>query len=944
MEDLVDPEATGTISPQAIERRMEKEFGITRMITRDRGVAILLASVRGTIEELLRRVRRDEVARRRQVLRGGVAAATDDNKDGNTTREQFAKSPPCPGLILLRHCANLSDNRKKLLANRAPTLLLRILLDILNAMNRSPGTSASSRKRSSTFDFGSSHSMDVDTAAEGSSNAPPASTRNKVHHVEGNPTTDALQEIIEMLASDISAEISEESASSSLVSRKMAKGTSLGSLTNLNQLDSEAAPVGQRDDEDRTLPLVMKSLHSMELSPPLRKVIAKLLPFLTYGQVSQSKELASYFLRYVNLDNLGLMEEASSSGEQQQGNNDYVLMNTFVETAINLPAVSVCDNLRKELISNGFVDKVRAFLMKDAPSQPPPWSPALYPKSAKKLSEKKLSELREAWRSYFDRPGLAASFKILTGLSSRHTLTQSLLSDVSSVGLECIEEEGGKEDDSLNLLTLSHWMESTSDNTASGIQNPNGILAETLLDALKEDNESTSEKIGNVRKKTRDRKRELAEERRNKALVGMSAFGTLAGSAVSRAAAASSTSPSAAQGNAAESSASDNNRSMFASMFSLLAPSASSTSSSQPRTTRASSAAAASATTGQQGQQHQPPKPQPSWMAEMEAMADEAGVTCAVCQEGRTLQPSELLGLYAYMKKVTMPTSQGGGKGDIDGTALLLSLPISLPKSLSGGGSTDVKVLFSKARSAANALEGSSHALSASMAASANSITGSSSSSRTNYYITTVSAGNAIHCSCHKKAKTADRNHPKAPKSKSVFAIIPYSFQYFGPHRFDLPDFLFSLFMYKTTGEWEGASLRNSRVTCNVILPLVSSKTSRVPLMTVETALMEYNTICTNTLGARPKSILWNCLHDIRFLLLRMAHGEALNADCGGGSSSSNFLLLLYQLYSADMFAQNAEVSFTPAGVAFSQVDCSLTSSHDDSMTKVWRFQGTHEA
>ena len=114
--------------------------------------------------------------------------------------------------------------------------------------------------------------------------------------------------------------------------------------------------------------------------------------------------------------------------------------------------------------------------------------------------------------------------------------------------------------------------------------------------------------------------------------------------------------------------------------------------------------------------------------------------------------------------------------------------------------------------------------------------------------------------------------------------------------------------------------------------------------MTVETALMEYNTICTNTLGARPKSILWNCLHDIRFLLLRMAHGEALNADCGGGSSSSNFLLLLYQLYSADMFAQNAEVSFTPAGVAFSQVDCSLTSSHDDSMMKVWRYRGTHEA
>lgn len=109
------------------------------------------------------------------------------------------------------------------------------------------------------------------------------------------------------------------------------------------------------------------------------------------------------------------------------------------------------------------------------------------------------------------------------------------------------------------------------------------------------------------------------------------------------------------------------------------------------------------------------------------------------------------------------------------------------------------------------------------------------------------------------------------------------------------------------TGEWDGANLRNSRVACNVIIPLVSSKTAKVPLMAVETAMAEYNTIVTNTLGARPKSILWSCLHDIRFLLMRMAYGEALGADCGGGSSSSNFLLLLYQLYSADLLAKNAE-------------------------------------
>ena len=113
--------------------------------------------------------------------------------------------------------------------------------------------------------------------------------------------------------------------------------------------------------------------------------------------------------------------------------------------------------------------------------------------------------------------------------------------------------------------------------------------------------------------------------------------------------------------------------------------------------------------------------------------------------------------------------------------------------------------------------------------------------------------------------------------------------------------------IYNSTGEWEGATLRNSRVTCNVISPLVSTKTSSVPLMTVENALADMNNVMSNILGVRPKSTLWTCLHDIRFLFLRMAYGEALNIDCGGGSSSSNFLLALYQLYSADLFATNAE-------------------------------------
>jgi hypothetical protein len=839
--DLEDPEAPASqSSPEARERHMEKEFGITRVVTHNRGIPVLLTSIQDTISELLRRIRRDEVARRRQLQRGNL----DPNADGNLTREEFAKAPPCPGLILLRHCANLNENRKKLLANRAPTILLRMLLDILNSMNRStPG-----RKRSSTIDF-SIGAMDVDTADDVSlSESVSSSSRHRARggHTEGNPTTQALQEIIELLASDISADLTDNSNKMSTTS----------SFADLNQLGSQQS--GDKEDE-RTLPLVLKSLHSADLSPPLRKVIAKLLPFLTYGRVSQSKELASYFARYISVESLGKVEE------------DSILMNTFVETAINLPPVTVCDNLRTALIQNGFVGKVRLFLMKGAPLQPPPWSPALYPNSTEASSKAATSDvLKEEWRQYFDRPGIDKALQILTGLCSRHAPTQLLLSNTS-------EDMNSRDFSDLSLLTLCHWIESTSDNTSSGIKNPNGILAETLLDALKEGNELASERIGAIRTKSRDRKREIAEERRNEALKGMTyAFGPMTGSSIAISRDAS-----------ADAFSADNRpSSMFASMFGISSLSSSLLPSSvQPRT-RASSAKCAEAA--------QPAKP--AWMTEMEALDDEKGVTCAVCQEGRTLQPSELLGLYAYMKKVTIASGQGGAIGDIDGTVMLLSLPLSLPSS-----SVSFDTWFRKARIATNALEGSNHALTA--LSGANSIS-SGSSGRPNHYITTVSAGNAIHCSCHSKARAADRNHPKAPKSKWVMFMLQF------------PVFvIFALtlhFVKKNIGEWEGASLRNSRVTCNVILPLVSTKTSTVPLVSVENALADVNNNVTNTLGMRPKSMLWTCLHDIRFLFLRMAYGEALNADCGGGSSTSNFLLALYQLYTADMYATNAEHDESP--------------------------------
>jgi len=192
-------------------------------------------------------------------------------------------------------------------------------------------------------------------------------------------------------------------------------------------------------------------------------------------------------------------------------------------------------------------------------------------------------------------------------------------------------------------------------------------------------------------------------------------------------------------------------------------------------------------------------------------------------------------------------------------------LPHSLPSSLRG--LTTEANYFLPAKSAVEAMKKSSRGTTGIA-----SITSSVLSSRPCNFISTVTAGNAIHCSCHASARTADRNHPKAPKS-----------------------------------EWEGASLRNSRVSCNVILPLISTRTSEVPVMSVETALADHQSAVTNLLGVRPKSMLWTILHDIRLLMLRMSYGEALNTDCGGGSLSSNTALIFHMFFMADVFVRDAE-------------------------------------
>jgi len=821
--DLDDPDAppdTGT-SDEEYEMKMEKEFGITRLIAKHRGVTVLLRSIESYIGTIIKRIRRDDVGKR--IGQQGREVTTK-----NPSKATFLKSPPCPALMLLRYCARLADNRKKMLKSHAPTILLRLLLDVLNSIDKGSskkiGTlqqsenlpSLSTNENSDTSPNSNNSNKEEATAAPTSeiSQQMPNSS-NKHLPIGNNPTADALQELIETLSSEISVE-----------NEKKGEET--------KRVEEDLVSDGENMCES-TLPILLSSLRSTSLSLPLRKVIAKLLPFLTYGQIAQSRALASHFIRHINIDELG----ANCSKKTVDGDdNGIVLMQTFVEAAIHLPPVAICDTLRAELIRQGFVINIKTFILREVPSTPPPWSPALFPKvnglqgdASTNKTERQSSEKR--WREYYGRRGLQMSFRILIGLCANHFNTQTLIADNDS-------PESGEEND-VPLLMACHWIESTSDNNSADIDtNGLGILAETLLDALQQNNEPVKDKISSLRKNTRDRKKQIAEERRNKTLVGMGAFSHLTGVGTG----ISNSNPNTNSSNA--SGQNSNRTNMFSTITNVF--------SSRRRTTANANAVP-----------KQTEASKPAWMLELEAMEDEKGLTCAVCQEGRTLQPTELLGLYAYMKKIVIASNRGGDRISIDGTVLLHFLPHSLPDSLSG--SPIEGNWFVPAKSALEAMKKMSRGTTG-----MSSVTSSVSSSRPCNFISSVTAGNAIHCSCHARARTADRNHSKAPKS-----------------------------------EWEGASLRNSRVSCNVILPLVSTQTSEVPVMSVETALADHQSAVTNLLGVRPKSMLWNTLHDVRLLILRMSYGEALNIDCGGGSLSSNTALIFHMLFMADVFVRDAE-------------------------------------
>ena len=142
-------------------------------------------------------------------------------------------------------------------------------------------------------------------------------------------------------------------------------------------------------------------------------------------------------------------------------------------------------------------------------------------------------------------------------------------------------------------------------------------------------------------------------------------------------------------------------------------------------------------------------------MDEMQDLVDETGLVCSVCQEGLENQPKSLMGLYCYVKKVTLSSAES--QININGAVLLTSLPSKLPSSMNK--TQQVVEWYQSGRAAGNELR--------------EEVRSSAVRRRDMSFTSTVSSCNGIHIQCHARARQADRNHPKAPKSKSMIQPFP---------------------------------------------------------------------------------------------------------------------------------------------------------------------------
>ncbi|EWM26839.1 Zinc finger, ZZ-type [Nannochloropsis gaditana] len=745
--------------------------------------------------------------------------------------------------------------------------------------------------------------------------------------------TTALLQLVEELGSG------EDGSHAEMQNEERDRTQDSGTCTTLQGQEGQKTVKNSEDDTVRVLLDALEDtaiLDVLRANPSLTKAVGRLLPFLTYGRIQACAVLTEKIVSEIGWvrwqgraeDKNGRQKSGEKEKEEELGtaaaSSLPLLVTIMLEALYGLTGCrqggSAPTTIRDQLLERGFTAATLEALQSVLPIEDG-IGRAVQESGSHGDFLKRKERVEGAWKVRLAAPVVLPALRVLAGLArGGHVGTWTLLLSSGALKmLHDIEElTGAGHAGSVAEEMLEDAL--SAGTIASRLNSPESLSSSPSV------LQHVCEAIQDLRKKTKAQKRRLAQQNRCRTLSAMglsitqgyaSTLGPSIALPMREADAASqqegnkaaahiiiddaggNVTPSSSavssessllhlSGEAASSdSVSRHRRPRSLSLSALPSSTASFLPSSMSATKKAISKTLLSASTSSHS----------NWLKDLQGLPEEPGLACEVCQEGLALKPSEVLGVYIYSKGVG-PCDVASLEGDIvmlsrdnsrssGGSEASTGMTAAGPTSgttaaVPASGSTLSTTALLRARTlfepfgqeemgeegrgmeegenggrGRNFTWGRRHLL-ASASSSSPSSAGSRRSCR---LVTTVSAFNLIHLSCHAEAARADRVL-KQPK-----------------------------------GEWEGASLRNSRVSANGLLPIRGPQTSPDAFsQAVDKHFARLKAFHQHA----PVSRLGLVAHDVRFLLLRVSYGDSLRKDSGGGSLSSNLKLVPYQLAMAE--------------------------------------------
>ncbi len=752
-------------------------------------------------------------------------------------------------LRLLKHCCEIRDNRRKLLKMRAPGILLHRtvevlrgtgsrrarqftldgLLSVIEALAQELTEQNSPSCTTSTSSDNASTSFDgmIESNEEQKKNEQPIEPGNgagatielnnisriaEQQHTEENERYETGNNSIVMEQPKVN-EVGQGSNPLQADEKSITKlgngddpkaevfeGGNCSSSSQRLQSEEEAMEVDE-DVEEQHLHFLLDTLKEKSMiqvlqdAPALMRSVSHLLPFLTYARPKAIQALADQFGHVVTWededqedsereeevvtqsdigtsDSTTHIKSEDGASEEAKAARD-IRRKCFEEALDTMACDRAGDAVRSALIDTGFLLHCCHFVLQGLPSSDAP------------LAD---------WEPYCRRDKLDRALRVLTGLTRAHKPSQAVLFEAG-------------------LLSAMHRLE----RTPASISGEVGLLAETLLESMAENNRSITSTLSELREKERALKHAQASAQRDKALLAMRlpGMGTTPGS------------PDGTDGG-----------------------------------TRDENLPASGGL--------------PAWMEEMNELEEETGLNCMVCREGYGCSPREILGAYIHARVV-----EGSKLSQLEGHSLvqepqkaqfeeLLRQPLQQMEQYTR------QNLRQRLIDEVNIGESISRALQ-----STSSNSGGKQKESGSLLISSTSAFNVLHFSCHRKATSADKNLCN-PKS-----------------------------------EWEGAALRNSRMACNSMLPIRNPSLTEEPRSSglgpvtfswarcLDNHFSNIREVMQSELyssGISGRHIvpavgrLCLVLHDIRLLLMQLCYQENLSSAKGGGSLGSNIKLFWYML------------------------------------------------